>query len=192
MSKGKSDSELIWKVGKKEKILDTPVFTVNKSQNQAPNGHTGTYVSIDAQDWAAVIPVAGDDFLMVRQWRHAYQGLSLEFPGGVVDAGETPEQGASRELLEETGCKAGTLVHLGTMSPNPALFSNRFHVFLAKDLTVSCGQKLDADEFLNFVRVPQKEVFEKMGGPECPHALMVAALELFRQHMIHLSHEQNL
>ena len=181
MSKGKDDSALIWKVGNKQKLLDTPVFTVNQSQNQAPDGRTGNYITIDAPDWAAVIPVIGDDFLMVKQWRHAYQGLSLEFPGGVVDKGETPEQGARRELLEETGCKAGTLVQLGTMSPNPALFSNRFHVFLAKDLTAAGEQNLDADEFLNCVRVPQKEVFAKMGGPECPHALMVAALEMYRQ-----------
>lgn len=184
MSKEKDDSALIWKVGNKEKLLDTPIFTVNQSKNTAPDGHSGNYVSIDALDWAAVIPVVGDDFLMVKQWRHAYQGLSLEFPGGVIDAGESPEEGAARELLEETGCKAGTLVHLGTMSPNPALFSNRFHVFLAKDLSAAGEQKLDADEFLNCMRVPQKEVFEKMGGPECPHALMVAALELYRQRML--------
>lgn len=183
MSKEKDDSALIWKVGNKERLLATPIFTVNQSKNTAPDGQTGNYITIDTRDWAAVIPVVGDDFLMVKQWRHAYQGLSLEFPGGVIDDGETPEAGAARELLEETGCKAGTLVHLGTFSPNPALFSNRFHVFLAKDLSAAGEQKLDADEFLNCMRVPQKEVFEKMGGPECPHALMIAALELYRQRM---------
>lgn len=183
MSKGKDESALIWKVGNKEKLLDTPVFTVNSLQESAPDGHSGKFITIDAADWAAVIPVIGDDFLMVKQWRHAYQGLSLEFPGGVIDKGESPEEGAARELLEETGCAAGTLVHLGTFSPNPALFSNRFHVFLAKDLSSAGAQKLDDDEFLNCERVPQKEVFEKMGGPECPHALMVAALELYRQRM---------
>lgn len=182
MSKEKSDSSLIWKIGNKEKLLDTPVFTVNQSLNQAPDGRSGKYICIDAPDWAAVIPVIDNDFLMVKQWRHAYQGLSLEFPGGVVDQGESPEEGARRELLEETGCQAGNLVHLGSFSPNPALFSNRFHVFLATDLKKVGEQKLDADEFLNCQRLSQKEVFEKMGGPECPHALMVAALELYRQH----------
>lgn len=181
MSKEKNES-LEWTALSKKEILQTPVFKVNEILSRSPQGTTGRFVSIDAADWAAVIPVVGQDFLMVRQWRHSYNGLSLEFPGGVVDPGETPEQGAARELLEETGCKAGTLVHLGTMSPNPALFSNRFHVFLAKDLTKAGEQKLDADEFLNCERVPQKEVFEKMGGPECPHALMAAALALYRQY----------
>ena len=181
MSKEKDDSSLIWKIGNKEKLLETPVFTVDQSENQAPDGRVGKYITIDAPDWAAVIPEIEGDFLMVKQWRHAYQGVSLEFPGGVIEPKETPEQGAARELLEETGCEAKTLIHLGSMSPNPALFSNRFHVFLARGLRSVGGQKLDDDEFLNCVRVAQTEVFKKMGGPECPHALMVAALELYRQ-----------
>ena len=183
MSKEKSESNLIWKIGNKEKLLDTPVFTVCQSQNTAPDGKSGKYISIDAPDWAAVIPVLDGDFLMVRQWRHAYQGLSLEFPGGVVDPGESPEEGARRELLEETGFDAKSLTCLGSVSPNPALFSNRFHVFLAEGLTAAGGQKLDDDEFLNCERIPQEEVFKKMGGPECPHALMAAALELYIQHV---------
>ncbi len=164
MSKEKDDSALIWKVGNKEKLLDTPIFTVNQSKNTAPDGHSGNYVSIDALDWAAVIPVVGDDFLMVKQWRHAYQGLSLEFPGGVIDAGESPEEGAARELLEETGCKAGTLVHLGTMSPNPALFSNRFHVFLAEDLTAAGkdGRK----------RMPPRAYGRRAGIVQTAHAFL--------------------
>ena len=184
MSKEKDNSNLIsliWKVGNKKKLLEIPVFTVNVSENISPEGKAGDFYTVDAPDWAAVIPVVGEDFLMVQQWRHAYQGLSIEFPGGVIDSGESPEEGAARELLEETGCKAGTLVKLGTISPNPALFANRFHVFLAKDLTAAGEQRLDDTEFLNCLRIPQKEVFAKMGSEEYPHALMLAALELYRQ-----------
>lgn len=185
MSKEKSgqesDAGLLWKIGNKEKILETPVFTVNKSVNTAPDGRSGAYITIDAPDWAAVIPEVDGSFLMVKQWRHGSQSLSLEFPGGVVAPGESPQEGAARELLEETGCRAQSLVHLGSVSPNPALFTNRFHVFLARGLEAAGEQKLDADEFLNCVRVPKEEVFAKMGGSECPHALMAAALELYRQ-----------
>ena len=68
------------------------------------------------------------------------------------------------------------------MNPNPALFANRFHVFLAEDLHAGGTQSLDHDEFLNYIKIPKDEVFAKMGGAEYPHALMVAALELYRQH----------
>ena len=60
MSKEKSgqtsDADLVWKIGNKEKLLETPVFTVNKSVNTAPDGRSGAYITIDAPDWAAVIP----------------------------------------------------------------------------------------------------------------------------------------
>lgn len=176
------DSDLIWKETSSEEILETPVFKVTKAHSVSPLGQEGDYIVLKARDWATVIPVLGDDFLMVKQWRHGHQGLSIEFPGGVIESDETPEEGARRELMEETGFSAGRLVHLGTMNPNPALFANRFHVFLAEDLHADGKQSLDHDEFLNYIKIPKAEVFEKMGGAEYPHALMVAALELYRQH----------
>lgn len=175
------DKSLVWKELSKKKILETPVFTVNETDSLAPDGGHGSYIVLDARDWGTVIPVLGDDFLMVRQWRHGLGALSVEFPGGVIERGERPEDGARRELLEETGFSAGTLLHLGSFNPNPALFSNKFHVFMARDLVREKEQSLDSDEFVHCVRISQKEVFEKMGGPGYQHALMVAALELYRQ-----------
>lgn len=175
------DEDLTWKEISSEEILDTRVFKVTKARSVSPQGEEGEYIVIKARDWATVIPILGDDFLMVRQWRHGHQGLSIEFPGGVIESDETPEEGARRELMEETGFSAGRLVHLGTINPNPALFANRFHVFLAEDLQPNGKQNLDKDEFLDYIKIPKAEVFEKMGGAEYPHALMVAALELYRQ-----------
>ncbi len=188
MSKGKNDSlgkeSLVWKSGNKKRLLDTPILSVSQKEFFSPEGKSGQFIVIDAPDWAAVIPEIDGDFLMVKQWRHGSECLSLEFPGGVIEKGEEPAKGAARELLEETGRAARELICLGSVSPNPAIFSNRFHVFLARGLTAAGGQKLDENEFLNCVRVPKEEVFSKMGGPECPHALMAAALELYRQNAL--------
>lgn len=175
------DSDLAWKEIASEELLDTSVFKVTKARSVSPQGTEGDYIVIKARDWATVIPVLGDNFLMVKQWRHGQKGLSIEFPGGVIESGETPEEGARRELMEETGFSAGKLIHLGTMNPNPALFANRFHVFVAEDLRDDGTQRLDHDEFLNYLTIPKAEVFAKMGSAEYPHALMVAALELYRQ-----------
>ena len=174
-----NDKNLIWNEKSKKSILKTPVFTVTERFSEGPGGVSGTYIVNEARDWGIVIPVHNENFLMVKQWRHGEKALSIEFPGGVIEENESPEKGAERELLEETGAKAGKLTHLGTMNPNPALFANHLHVFLAEDLIFSEKQNLDADEFLNFMEIPQTEVIKKMGSSSYPHALMASALCLY-------------
>ena len=70
---------------------------------------------------------------MVRQYRYGADRITLETPGGLVDPGETPAQSAAREMLEETGYRGREVVSLGGVNPNPALFGNRLHAFLALD-----------------------------------------------------------
>ncbi len=72
-----------------------------------------------------------NQILLVRQFRVAAAGVTLELPAGHVDPGETPEQAARRELLEETGYEAPTFELLGALSPSVARFTNRMWCFLA-------------------------------------------------------------
>ena len=83
------------------------------------------------------------------------------------------------ELLEETGCTAGKLTKLGQVNPNPALFSNRVHIFLAQDLQCTQGQSLDHDEFVNVIRVPVEQIKKDMGTEQFPHALMSTAMMFY-------------
>ena len=101
--------------------------------------------------------------------------------GGSVMKGETFLEGAIRELKEETGCVAEKMLYLGKINPNPAFMTNHFHVFAAFDLKETGSQNLDSDEYLNYLEMPKNEVYEKMGTPQMPHALMCSALMLFRQ-----------
>ena len=172
-------NELKWEIEGTKQLLHTPVFDVNEQAEVSATGIRGDYVAMDAPDWAMVIPEFEGNFLLVRQWRHASESLSLEFPGGVIDRGEQPAAAAERELLEETGFKAGKLLHLGTVSPNPALFKNRFHVFLAKDLVPTGEQKLDDDELLSYLTKPIDEVISGYGTGEYTHALMGTAIALY-------------
>ena len=174
-----NDERLIWQTNREELLLHTPVFDVIGQEERSADGITGTYVAMEAPDWVMTIPVYRDCFVMVRQWRHAYKGLTTEFPGGVNDTGEDPAKTAVRELVEETGFLAGKLTHLGTCSPNPALFRNRFHVYLAEDLTPSGTQHLDEDEVLRWSLVPIEEVIAGFGSEEYAHALMGTALTYY-------------
>lgn len=166
------------KTGEKE-LMKTAVFTVMEQNETAANGVKGNYIALKAPDCAAVIPELGDSFVLVRQWRHGASKLTTEFPGGVVDAGETPEEAARRELSEETGYTAKELIYLGECSPNPAIFKSRFYCFLARGLEGSGVQHLDRDELISIEKRPIEEVIKGFGSEEFSHAFMGTALAFY-------------
>lgn len=179
-----NSSNLAWREEGRKTVFKGPVFTVDETLCRSPEGKLWTYTVLNAASWVIVIPVllsaSGErEFVMVRQWRHGARALSLEFPGGVIEPGEAPEAGAGRELLEETGFKAGKLTKLGEFNPNPAIMSNKVYVFLAEQLQAQESQSLDADEYVAVERAPEREVIKNIGRPPYIHGLMGAALSLY-------------
>ncbi|MBQ9239063.1 MAG: NUDIX hydrolase [Treponema sp.] len=170
---------LIWTEVEKRILYKTSVLTLAETESRAPDGRCSNFIVLDATDWVIVIPQKDDTFLMVRQWRHGERALSIEFPGGIIEPGETPLEGAVRELREETGCTAQTMSLLGSFNPNPALMTNRVYVFLAEQLSEPQELQLDDDEYVQCLELPQKAVIDGLGTPEYSHALMTAALALY-------------
>ena len=173
------DDKLKWEEGKPNPLLKTVVCTITSRHNFSRDGTEGDYIIMDAPDWVIVIAERNDKFILVKQWRHGEAALSVEFPGGVIDRGEEPEAAAKRELEEETGYKAGKLTKLGRVNPNPALFSNHVHFYLAEELQATGKQTLDDDEFINCMELTKEEVLEGMGTEQFPHAIMGMALSLY-------------
>ena len=180
--------ELVWKAEGRKKVFACNIFSVSESYSKPPDSkpdqdNLQTFTVIDAKDWAIVIPVIknekGKQFVMVWQWRHGSQCLSLEFPGGVFEPGETPEKAAARELFEETGYYPEKIEKIGEFSPNPAIMSNKVYFFLAENLTNSGKQHLDEDEYVEVVLVDEEEVIQSMGKEPYIHALMGTALSLY-------------
>ena len=175
--------QLTWEEESRKTVFSCSIFSISERFCRHDGENLKTFTVLDTSDWAIVIPVLetarGREFVMVRQWRHGAQELSLEFPGGVFEKSENALQAAARELLEETGFCAKKMEKLGEFSPNPAIMSNRVHFFLAQDLAPPSAQNLDEDEYVEVETVPWEEVFRGMGKPPYIHALMGTAMSLY-------------
>lgn len=155
------------------------VFTVRRSRRRSPRtGADIGFFLIDTPDWVNVVAITErDELVLVRQFRHGSERISLEVPGGLIDPqDDDPAAAALRELREETGYTARDLEPLGVMQPNPALFTNRCHVYLATGCTLAGGLEQDPGEDLEVVVLPLTEVPALVRSGAIDHALVLAAL----------------
>jgi ADP-ribose pyrophosphatase len=149
-----------------EKVLRAHAFDVVKLHYELPDGRTRSYDLVDHLDAVTIVPVnQAGEVLFVKQYRVGARDYLLELPAGVMDEGEDPLETAMRELREETGMAARKLIKLGGFYMTPG-YSNEFMtVFLATEL-YHAPLEMDDDEFLNLVKVPLKEAYEKARNGE--------------------------
>ena len=96
-------------------------------------------VVLDSPDWVNVVALTSERRLVVvRQYRFGIGAVTTEIPGGLIDPGEDHGQAATRELREETGHTSTKWTYLGASEPNPAVFNNLLHHWLAEDATKIC------------------------------------------------------
>jgi ADP-ribose pyrophosphatase len=157
------------------------VFSVRTDTCVSPRtGNKHDFYILESRSWVNVIPMTPErDIVMVRQYRHGSGEVTLEIPGGLVDPGDTPEEAASRELLEETGYQAQDWVKIGEVNPNPALFNNRCYTYLAENVRNVARPSLDQTEDIEVVLIPIADILEMIRSGKIDHAIVIAAFSLF-------------
>jgi len=181
MDQAGKDGTLTWSLVDSRIDRRYNLFSVSINKNRSPRtGNIHEFQVLNSPDWVAVIPLTADGrMVMVKQYRHGSSEISLEPPGGLVKAECTPEQSGLEELEEETGYRPESMELLGWMYPMPALFSNKFWVYLARNVVPAGKKSPDETEDLQTVLMPIEEVKEavRTGAINC--AVMIAALHLY-------------
>lgn len=169
-----------WRVTGTRTIYQDPYVRMRGDECETADGRAlGLFAILEYRDWVHVVAIdAEDHVILVRQYRHGLGAVSLELPGGMVDASDGGDLAfaASRELMEETGYRAPSLVHIQSVTPNSATHANRMHVFLAEGVVPGGAQKLEPGEAIEVVRLPIAEAVRLALTGGMVHAMHVAAL----------------
>lgn len=110
-------------------------------------------------------------------WRHRFttDTWGWEIPAGRIDDGETPEEAARREALEETGWQPGPLRHLTTYFPHNGSSDATFHLFAA-DGAVHVGEPADPTESERIEWLAVDDVRRRIAAGEVGDGLSLTAL----------------
>jgi 8-oxo-dGTP pyrophosphatase MutT (NUDIX family) len=110
-------------------------------------------------------------------WRHRFitDTWGWEIPAGRLEAGETPEQAAVRETVEETGWRPGPLTRVGSYAPSNGTSDQIFHVFTAAGAT-HVGDPSDIGESERIAWLPVDEVRRLIVENELTDGLTLTSL----------------
>ena len=156
-------------------VFSTPWFEIVA---KTLAGWEAPYYALQGSDYVTVLAVTpSGGVLLVRQFRPAVEEHTLELPSGHVETGESPEEAARRELLEETGYAAGNLELLATLVPDSGRLEMRQWCYLASELQPGKGS--DRETGVEVVEKDVAELLRAVRESQFNHALHLAVLLLW-------------
>lgn len=173
-----------------ERLYSGRVVNLDLDTVRFPDNSTGKLEMFRHPGASAVVPFldppdAPDPrVLLIRQFRHAADDFIWEVPAGRLDAGESPEACAARELEEETGMRADRLERLTTILTTPGFTDERIHLFMATGLQPGKHDR-EADEFMEVAPRPWSVVMAMIRSGEIADGKTLVGL-LFVQSFTHL------
>ena len=170
-----------WKLISTQSGESFRIFDLRIDRSKSPRTHEEhDFYILESRDWVNVIPLTSNhEVVLVRQYRHGIKDITLEIPGGVVEANDSPEEAARRELREETGYHASDMDQLGSVYPNPAFLNNTCYTYLARDVSLVGEQEQDEKEDIEVVLRPVEDIPRLIREGEITHSLILAAFYRF-------------
>ncbi len=167
-----------WQVLDTKLLISERWLQLREDRVRLGNGHEiERFHVIHGPDWASVLCVTeASEVVLVRQYRHGIARPSLELPAGVIEAHETPEEAAKRELVEETGYESDDWVCIQSVSTEPARHTTQAHFFCARGARFSRAPAPEETEVLEVVKVPLAELTRLATDGSIVHGVHIGAI----------------
>jgi len=136
-----------FKTLKTETLIDNKFCHIEKQRIELPDKSQVDWFLRKSLGAVVILPLLDNGQIMLQKtYKHGCGEVLYEFPAGMIDKGEIPEEAAKRELLEETGFETQELVFLGKAFPDPTGSNSVHHYFLAKNCKKVAEQELEPAE----------------------------------------------
>jgi ADP-ribose diphosphatase len=163
-----------------KQIFNGRIISLAVEEHQLPDGRSADFEVVHHPGGAAVLPFLDDGrVVLIRQFRPALNDTIVEIPAGRLEPGETPDACVRRELIEEVGYCADTVVKLGEMLTAVGFCDERIHLFAASGLR-AVPRALEPDEFIEVFTLPLQEALTMVGAGQIPDGKTQLALLLWQ------------
>jgi ADP-ribose pyrophosphatase len=159
-----------WKINETTLKYKSDLIEVFEDQVIRPDGKPGSYTTICLKAGVCVLPMGEDGWVyLTSQFRYALGAISLEGVTGAIDDGENPEDAARRELREELGIEAGSLVDLGRNQIETSSLKAPVNFFTAHKLTFTEPDQ-EVGERIRMVKLRFDDAIRAVMDGEIVHA----------------------
>ena len=156
-------------------------FSVNLDEARLPSGRITERIRVLHPDASAIIPILDDGrIILVKQFRYSIQEETLEIPAGKIDKGESAEECARRELVEETGYSATNLEFLLTYVPAIGYSNERLYIYKGSALRRFPEYEHSSDEISQLEFLTLAEINDKILSGEIQDGKTIVAMTLLK------------
>ncbi|MCG9576256.1 NUDIX hydrolase [Vibrio tubiashii] len=142
-----------------------------------PNGKKIAHTTISHPGAAVILPIdENGHIIVINQYRPSLKKWLLELPAGTLESDEPIELCAHRELEEETGYSAKSMVSLGQVTPLAGFCDEIQYLFVAKQLTQTKRYQCDEDEVIDVLSLSVEQLEQKIIDGEITDAKTIACL----------------
>ena len=162
-----------------ELAAEVGFLRIDRVDVRVPDGSVVERIAVRHPGAVAVLPIDGDDVMLIRQYRAPLADALLEVPAGKLDVvGEPPAATAARELEEEIGMRPGRLTAVGGFFTTPGFTDEHIELFVAEELeAVPYAPHGPEEEAAEIVRVPVANISELLSNGGVTDVKTLVALQ---------------